>query len=52
MNFFNFRPFKKEPKAPWSKYYPEGTMNLHIQDMSLYNYLEDIGSVLNAQNNC
>ena len=41
MNFFNFRPFKKEPKAPWSKYYPEGSMNLHIQDMSLYNYLEE-----------
>ena len=40
MDFLNFKGLKKQPKAPWSKYYEEGAMNLNIDDTSVYNYFE------------
>ena len=41
MNFFNFKIFKKEPNAPWSKYYEKKAMNLDIEDISLYSFFEE-----------
>ena len=40
MDFLIFNGLKKQPKAPWSKYYEEGAMNLNIDDTSVYNYFE------------
>lgn len=41
MNYFKFEELKEIPKAPWSKYYREGDMNLNIPSTSMYNYLEN-----------
>lgn len=41
MKFFNLKIFKKEPNAPWVKYYKETDINLEIKDVSLYNYFEE-----------
>lgn len=41
MNYFKYEELKEIPKAPWSKYYKEGDMNLNIPSTSLYNYLEN-----------
>ena len=41
MDFFNFKGLKKKPKAPWSKYYESGAMDLNIPDTSVYNYFEN-----------
>ena len=41
MNFLNFKGFKKQPKAPWSKYYKDGAMDLDIPNTSVYNYFEN-----------
>lgn len=38
MKFFRFLGFKKKPRAPWSKYYQKGDMDLFVPDMSLYEY--------------
>ena len=46
MGFLNF---KREPKAPWSKYYTKEDMNLHIPESSVYNYFEE--QVLKFDNN-
>ena len=35
-NFFRFLGFKKKPKAPWKKYYPDKAMDISIPDISLY----------------
>lgn len=41
MNYFKFEELKEKPKAPWSKYYKEGDMNLNIPSTSMYKYLEN-----------
>lgn len=41
MDFLRFTGFKKKPKAPWSKYYEEGEMELNIPKCSIYNYFEN-----------
>lgn len=40
MNILDLFNNKKNPKAPWSKYYKEGDMNLKIPNTSVYNYFE------------
>ena len=46
MNFFyksifKFNSIKRKPKAPWSKYYHDGAMDINIPKMSVYNYFEN-----------
>ena len=41
MDFLGFYGIKEKPKAPWSKYYKEGAMEIKETIGSLYNYLEN-----------
>lgn len=40
-NIFKFNSIKSKPKAPWSKYYHDGAMDINIPKMSVYNYFEN-----------
>lgn len=40
MNFLKSYEIKNKPKAPWTKYFKEGTMDLREDISSLYNYFE------------
>lgn len=40
MDFFDFNFFEKKIKAPWSKYYKNGEMNIKIPNTNVYNYFE------------